>query len=164
MPLLRLPSELWGSDQSLITGCKGCSLPVASPQGHYAEAEPLYKRALRIAGGTRGALCRPGSTAPRAAPAPRSGGGFFGRVGQTICYHVHGGSYCHMGGIHELPSKQMDYVGRGEAALISAVALLGVPFLRPPAFVCPFCAAMLFQTTFCSFGAARHRQEPAFPR
>ncbi len=45
---MRLPSELWGSDQSLITGCKGCSRPVASPQGHYAEAEPLYKRSLAI--------------------------------------------------------------------------------------------------------------------
>ena len=55
MPLLRLPSELWGSDQTLITGCK-CSLPVASLQGHYAEAEPLYKRALRIAGAQEGEI------------------------------------------------------------------------------------------------------------
>ncbi len=43
-------------------------------------------------------------------PAPP--GLFLGAAGQTICYHVHGGSYCHMGGAHELPSKQMDYVGR----------------------------------------------------
>ncbi len=30
----------------------------------------------------------------------------------TICYHVHGGSYCDMGGVHELPSRQAGSVGR----------------------------------------------------
>ena len=44
-------------------------------------------------------------------PAPRSGGAILWRA-SIICYHVHGGSYCDIGGIHELPSKQMDYVGR----------------------------------------------------
>ncbi len=43
---------------------------------------------------------------------PAPAGLFLGAAGQTICYHVHGGSYCHLGGVHELPSKQMDYVGR----------------------------------------------------
>ncbi len=38
--------------------------------------------------------------------------GFFGRVGQTICYHVHDGSYCDIGGVNELPSRQTGFVGR----------------------------------------------------
>ena len=56
-----------------------------------------------IAGGTRGALRGPRSTSPRAAAAPRSGGAFLRATGQTICYHVHDGSYCNIGGVHELP-------------------------------------------------------------
>ncbi len=60
---------------------------------------------------TRGALCGPRSTAPRAAPAPRSAGLFLRAAGQTICYHVHDGSYCDIGGVHELPSRQTGSVG-----------------------------------------------------
>ncbi len=30
---------------------------------------------------------------------------FLGATGQTICYHVYDGSYCDIGGVHELPSR-----------------------------------------------------------
>ncbi len=66
----------------------------------------------------KSAFCGPtkrtrGRTGPDGRPhCPAPAAFFFGGAGQTICYHVHRGSYCDIGGIHELPSKQMDCVGR----------------------------------------------------
>ncbi len=39
-------------------------------------------------------------------------GPFLRAAGQTICYHVHDGSYCDIGGVNELPSRQTGSVGR----------------------------------------------------
>ncbi len=44
---------------------------------------------------------------------PAPAGLFLGAAGQTICYHdVHDGSYCDIGGVNELPSRQTGSVGR----------------------------------------------------
>ncbi len=51
---------------------------------------------------------REGTTLPRRVI---SSGVFLWRV-STKCYHVHGGSYCDIGGGHEVPSRQADSVGR----------------------------------------------------
>ena len=43
--------------------------------------------------------------------APAFVGLFLGVAGQIICYHIHGGSYCDIGGGHEVPSRQTGSVG-----------------------------------------------------
>ncbi len=43
---------------------------------------------------------------------PAPAGPFLRAAGQTICYHVHDGSYCDIGGVNELPSRQTSSVGR----------------------------------------------------
>ena len=70
---------------------------------------------------------RPGARFPRASAQERTGqetrhkarhrrpapaGIFLGAAGQTICYHVHDGSHCDIGGVNELPSRQTGSVGR----------------------------------------------------
>ena len=79
------------------------------------------------------ALNRPESLAT---PAPA--GLFLGAAGQTICYHVHDGSYCDIGGVHELPSRQTGSVGRSgnhrpadAAAQPTDTGALGRASMRP---------------------------------
>ncbi len=92
----------------------GCFM-IGQPGGRARRVGPTSRRGRlpRVGRVNRpGALCGPRSTARRAAPAPGSGGGFLWRA-STICYHVHDGSYCDIGGVNELPSRQTSSVGRG---------------------------------------------------
>ncbi len=66
----------WPCRWLLPPRCRPAVEPVAS-LGHSPARPARSFCAAWIAGGTRGALHGPRSTAPRAAPAPGSGGGFF---------------------------------------------------------------------------------------
>ena len=72
-----LPWEDVGEYEGLFSALVEEHMPEGPTETHLVEelAGSLVLRRMDRRG-TRGALCGPGSTAPRAAPAPRSGGAF----------------------------------------------------------------------------------------